>query len=93
MKNQHKAMESGEGEQGRMESIYVARQPVFDRDMAIWGYELLFRHSSQCTTSRIEDADEATARVIVDGFGLVADLLEPSQKVMINYAVGQTVPE
>ncbi|SDB32125.1 EAL and modified HD-GYP domain-containing signal transduction protein [Desulfonatronum thiosulfatophilum] len=67
------------------EPIYVARQPVFDRDMDIWGYELLFRHSAQCSTARIDDADEATSRVIADGFGLVEDLLAPSQKVLINY--------
>jgi c-di-GMP phosphodiesterase len=85
MNNQGKAMDNDENKCGCAEPIYVARQPVFGRNMAIWGYELLFRHSSQCTTARIEDADEATARVIADGFGLVADLLEPTQKVLINY--------
>jgi c-di-GMP phosphodiesterase len=72
-------------ENGFSEPIYVARQPIFDQNMSIWGYELLFRHSAQCKTARIDDADEATSRVIVDGFGLVADLLAPSQKVLINY--------
>lgn len=65
--------------------IYVARQPVFDRDMDIWGYELLFRHSARSTAARIDDANEATSRVIADGFGLVEDLLAPAQKVLINY--------
>lgn len=67
------------------ESVHVARQPVFDREMNIWGYELLFRHSAQSATARINDGDEATSRVIVDGFGLVMDLLAPAQKVLINY--------
>ncbi|WP_459936454.1 EAL and HDOD domain-containing protein [Desulfonatronum parangueonense] len=75
----------GGGENEIPEPIYVARQPVFDRDMNIWGYELLFRHSAQCSTARIDDADEATSRVIADGFGLVEDLLAPTQKILINY--------
>ncbi|WP_158269656.1 EAL and HDOD domain-containing protein [Desulfonatronum sp. SC1] len=73
------------GKSGCSEPIYVARQPVFDRDMDIWGYELLFRHSSQSTSARIDDENEATCKVIADGFGLVEDLLAPAQKVLINY--------
>jgi c-di-GMP phosphodiesterase len=85
MQTQAASMEEDRDKSGWVEPIYVARQPIFDQNMSIWGYELLFRHSSQCTTARIDDADEATSRVIVDGFGLVADLLAPSQKVLINY--------
>lgn len=85
MKTQDKAVDQDKCEDGCMEPVYVARQPIFDRDMSIWGYELLFRHSSQSTAARIDDADEATSRVIADGFGLVVDLLEQSQKVLINY--------
>lgn len=85
MKTQEKSVNENEDMSGCSEPIYVARQPIFDRDMSIWGYELLFRHSSQSTVARIDDADEATSRVIADGFGLVVDLLEPSQKVLINY--------
>ena len=71
--------------EGCFEPIYVARQPIFDQDMQIWGYELLFRHSAQTTVARIDDQNEATSRVIVDGFGLVVELLAPAQKVLINY--------
>ncbi|TVQ98794.1 MAG: HDOD domain-containing protein [Desulfovibrionales bacterium] len=85
MQTQAASMEEDRDKSGWVEPIYVARQPIFDQNMSIWGYELLFRHSSQCTTARIDDADEATSKVIVDGFGLVADLLAPSQKVLINY--------
>jgi len=77
--------EKGGGADGCFEPVYVARQPIFDRNMDIWGYELLFRHSALSTSARIEDDNEATSRVIVDGFGLVVDLLVPTQKVLINY--------
>jgi len=52
------------------EPVFVARQPIFDRSQAIWGYELLFRHSSDALGARITDEDVATSKVIADGFAL-----------------------
>lgn len=68
-----------------LEPIFVARQPVFDVNMEIWGYELLFRHSSQSSMADFEDGDVATARVIADGFGMAEEWLAPGQKLLINY--------
>lgn len=67
------------------EPIYVARQPVFDVDMHIWGYELLFRHSAESGVAMIEDGNVATSRVMVDGFGMAMEWLSAGQKVLINY--------
>ena len=67
------------------ESVHVARQPVFDVDMQVWGYELLFRHSAQCSAAMIEDGSVATSRVMMDGFSLAEEWLSPNQKVLINY--------
>ncbi len=55
------------------ESVHVARQPVFDVDMQVWGYELLFRHSAQCNTAMIEDGSVASSRVMMDGFSLATE--------------------
>ncbi len=71
--------------QSAAESVHVARQPVFDVDMQVWGYELLFRQSAQCSTAMIEDGSVATSRVMMDGFSLAAEWLSPNQKVLINY--------
>jgi EAL and modified HD-GYP domain-containing signal transduction protein len=54
----------------QFEPIFVARQPIFDRNQNIWGYELLFRHSGQAGTAKVTDPDVATAKVIADGFTL-----------------------
>ncbi len=67
------------------ELVHVARQPVFDLDMQVWGYELLFRHSAHCSTAMVEDGSVATSRVMMDGFSLAAEWLSPHQKVLINY--------
>ncbi|WP_051822838.1 EAL and HDOD domain-containing protein [Desulfonatronum thiodismutans] len=67
------------------EDMYVARQPVFDPEMRVWGYELLFRQSARSCTAEIGDLDVATAQVMVNGFSLAAEWLTPRQKVLINY--------
>ncbi|MFO8032037.1 MAG: HDOD domain-containing protein [Desulfohalobiaceae bacterium] len=67
------------------ESIHVARQPVFNTDMCVWGYELLFRHSAQSTQSKFLDGEAATSQVIVDGFSMATEWISAKQKVLINY--------
>lgn len=67
------------------EPIFVARQPIFDRRMGVWGYELLFRHSGQAKTAEITDANAATAKVIVDGFSLAFPGFRTGAKALINF--------
>lgn len=79
-------MNQNEQEQSTFfEPVFVARQPVFDVNMDIWGYELLFRHSAQCSKADFENGDVATASVIADGFGMAEEWLAPGQKLLINY--------
>jgi len=55
-----------------MVRIFLARQPILDREGRIFAYELLFR-SRHTDTARIEDGKKATARVIeslISSFGL-----------------------
>ncbi|WP_045221253.1 EAL and HDOD domain-containing protein [Desulfonatronum thioautotrophicum] len=67
------------------DDMYVARQPVFDKEMGVWGYELLFRQNASSSVAEIEDQDVATAQVMLNGFSLAAEWLSPRQKVLINY--------
>jgi c-di-GMP-related signal transduction protein len=46
---------------------FVARQAIFDRDLNVWGYELLFR-SGIADTYDATDGEAATASVIANGF-------------------------
>ncbi len=51
---------------------FVARQPIFTRDLSVYGYELLFRSSLDNVYSS-RDPDQASAKVMVDScsvFGL-----------------------
>ncbi len=67
------------------EPIFVARQPVFDRDQNIWGYELLFRHSGMAASAEITDAGSATAQVIVDGVCIALSSLNERSRILINF--------
>ncbi|MEA4969824.1 MAG: hypothetical protein VB051_04745 [Candidatus Pelethousia sp.] len=47
--------------------VYVARQPIFDRHMRVYGYELLYRKSDR-NFYEGEDDDQSTIALISDTF-------------------------
>ncbi len=47
--------------------VYVARQPIFDRNMNVFGYELLYRRSMNNYYEGTDD-DQATAELINNAF-------------------------
>ena len=51
-----------------MES-FIARQPIFDNQQKVYGYELLFR-SSLDNVFRSSDPNQATSKVLTDSFSL-----------------------
>jgi c-di-GMP-related signal transduction protein len=44
--------------------VFVARQPIFDRNLRVWGYELLFRSSATQATFDGTSASSATTQVV-----------------------------
>jgi EAL and modified HD-GYP domain-containing signal transduction protein len=46
-------------------SFFIGRQPIFNRRLGVYGYELLFRESSQ-NAAGVQDGDRATAQVILN---------------------------
>lgn len=68
-----------------LESLFVARQPIFDAAMKVWGYELLYRHAGDALTAEVTDDDTATAKVIADGIIIGRSGLAPSEKTLINF--------
>ncbi|MEA2079314.1 MAG: HDOD domain-containing protein [Pseudomonadota bacterium] len=50
-----------------MSDIFIGRQPIYDRKLGVYAYELLFR-SEQSNTADITDGDKATSDVIVNAF-------------------------
>jgi EAL and modified HD-GYP domain-containing signal transduction protein len=55
--------------------IFVARQPIFDRDEKIYGYELLFRRGLENFFDENLDKDFASSKVLLDSF-ILFDLKE-----------------
>jgi EAL and modified HD-GYP domain-containing signal transduction protein len=49
-----------------MSSVYIARQPIFDRHVRLAGYELLFRTGDEQGKAVIADADDATSNVVMN---------------------------
>ena len=52
-----------------MAEIFVGRQPIYDRDLDVYAYELM-SHSSQLDNEETTpaDADKATAQIIINAF-------------------------
>jgi EAL and modified HD-GYP domain-containing signal transduction protein len=55
-----------------MEDIFVARQPIYDRQLDLVGYELLYRDTEQCR-AQFDNGAQASSKLIINtfmGFGL-----------------------
>ena len=50
-----------------MSDIFVGRQPIYDRELEVYAYELLFR-AAHSNVAQITDGDQATSAVIVNAF-------------------------
>jgi c-di-GMP phosphodiesterase len=50
-----------------MPEVFVARQPIFDRDLHVAGYELLFR-GEDTSEALVSDSEGATASVVLNSF-------------------------
>ena len=50
-----------------MDDIFIGRQPIYDRELSVYAYELLFRAAPD-NAARFSDGDQATSKVIVNAF-------------------------
>ncbi len=48
-----------------MPDIFIARQPIYDRHLRVYAYELLYR-SSELNEAVIKDGDDATSQVLIN---------------------------
>ena len=51
-----------------MQEIFLARQPIVDREESLFAFELLFRSANRATSEVVDDT-QATAQVLVNAFG------------------------
>ncbi len=64
----------------------MGRQPIYDAKREIRAYELLYRHEASDTAARFQDADQASADVILKAFLEIGlPTVSPDQPVFINH--------
>lgn len=65
--------------------VYIARQPIFDREKVVFGYELLFRDGLSNSFPRT-DGDTATSKVLSGSFFIIGmDNIIGQKKAFINF--------
>lgn len=66
--------------------IYVARQPIFDRDNRIYGYELLYRNSDKNVFDPTVSDEQATSELLINSyFSFGMEKLIGRNRAFINF--------
>lgn len=67
-------------------NVYMARQPIFDTENHVYGYELLYRSNGKQNEYNGVDGDESTADVVTNAFfGLNINEIIGGSKAFINF--------
>ncbi|WP_333607715.1 EAL and HDOD domain-containing protein [Arsukibacterium sp.] len=65
---------------------YIARQPIFDNNKQVYGYELLFRDGEQNSFPNI-DANEATSKLLMEHHLLMGvEKIAANKRAFINFS-------
>lgn len=68
------------------DKFFFARQPILMTDQSLWGYELLFRNSSEATSAIISDGYKATLNVAADLCAAPGENLPDNVKLVVNFS-------
>jgi len=79
--------------QSAQNNIFLARQPIFDRDLNVHAYELLFR-SEDSTAANVVDGNTASSQVMINAFlEMGIDNISDDKLIFVNltrdFIVGQ----
>jgi EAL and modified HD-GYP domain-containing signal transduction protein len=65
--------------------IFIGRQPIFDHNLNVYAYELLFRSHGNEDTADVTDGDRATSQVMLNTFADIGlDKLVGKHRAFIN---------
>lgn len=68
-----------------MDNIYIARQPIYDAQLKVIAYELLFRSGKAANEANVIDGDSATTNVIINAITEIGmDQLVGPHRAFIN---------
>ncbi len=71
---------------GSMPESFIARQPIFDRRLHVYGYEILYRAASQDQECTFQDGDRASLSVIQNlFFSMGTELFTGGRKAFVNF--------
>lgn len=65
--------------------MYIARQPIFNKEMDIYGYELLYRSNFNSSSFGEANPTNATATILSDLFETGIDQIVDGTKAFINF--------
>ncbi len=65
--------------------MYIARQPIFSRDMKVYGYELLYRAERDSKRFNMSDNLVATATVLAGVFENGLDAITEGKRAFVNF--------
>lgn len=66
-------------------NLFIARQPIFDRNDVVYGYELLYREESKNAYDE-SDGDMASSSVMITGFvSMGLEKLTGNKKAFVNF--------
>jgi EAL and modified HD-GYP domain-containing signal transduction protein len=68
-----------------MSDVFVARQPIFDLQLEVAAYELLFRGANSHDSAIVGDNDEATSTVVINAFTEIGlDTVVGNRRAWVN---------
>ena len=77
-----------------MPEVFVGRQPIYNRKLDVYAYELLFRDAADAAGANVRDGDQATSQVILNTFlDIGAEQVVGSRLAFLNLTRGFIVGE
>jgi c-di-GMP phosphodiesterase len=68
-----------------MFNVFIARQPIYNRALDVYGYELLARRSAAINQADVRDGDQATSEVILNAYTVIGlEKLVGTHRAFIN---------
>jgi len=87
-------MDSVSRSSSAVDAVYIGRQPIYDRDLNVVAYELLYRSSQELNRADVTDGEHATTHVLNNAFLEIGfDDLVGDSKAFINIPRGFVVSD
>jgi EAL and modified HD-GYP domain-containing signal transduction protein len=86
MQTQKKSNDPIQANNTQIKNIYLARQPIFDKNINVTGYEILFRSGFENEYDAMQDGDSATSTTLVNSFvHFGIDTITSGKPAFINF--------